>query len=68
MQRANRGRALIINNEYISLDHWMREGSYFDVLNMCELLKALHFETVVKENFSAEVTAIFLSLSSLLII
>ena len=59
MQKQRRGRALIINNEYFVDKRLMaRDGAQYDVVNLCELLKALHFDTIVKDNVSAKVNII----------
>ena len=56
MTKPCRGRALIINNEYfVDPKLGSRDGAQYDVLNLCELLKGLHFKTILKDNVSARV-------------
>ena len=57
MFRSVRGRAVIINNKYF-LHSSVRQGCDNDVQDLQKLFAALHYEVVLRENRSAQVTSV----------
>ena len=59
MSAKPRGRVIILNNELFDQTDKAekklteRDGSFFDVVNLTELFKALYFDTTVWNNESA---------------
>ena len=57
MFRSVRGRAVIINNKYF-LHSSVRKGSEKDVADLQRLFYALHYEVVLQEDKTAQVTSV----------
>jgi len=61
MRRRVRGRAIIVNIETFDRSAGLsdRQGSLFDVVNLMELFKHLHFDTTEWKNLTGKVGGLY---------